>query len=308
MTDKLILVTGATGSQGGAVARALLAAGHRVRALTRHPKSTAAEALSALGAEVVMGDWDRAADLRAAASGATAVFSVQRPDADGSDAERRHGYALIDAAIAAGVPQFVHTSVCEAGRHLDFARWDSGYWYRKYWTDKWDIEERVRAANFARWTILKPAFLMDNFIEPKAERMFPHLRERKLVTAFASTTRLQLIAADDIAAFAAAAVADPMSFDRCSIDLAAEALTMTEIATILSRVSGVEISAVHLSPNEAKQAGLFPGWIRSQEWTNEIGYRADIAALAHFAIALTSFERWIAQHTQHLPFALGDRP
>ena len=62
-------------------------------------------ALQSAGAELIQGDMNDSASLLRAASGMGVVFSVQRPDADGSDSERRHGYALIDAARAAGVSQ-----------------------------------------------------------------------------------------------------------------------------------------------------------------------------------------------------------
>ena len=123
---------------------------------------------------------------------AHAVFSVQLPDSAGADAERRHGFALIKAAREAGVQHFVHTSVCESGRHTSFPRWESGYWWQKYWTDKWDVEEAVRHAGFERWTVLKPAFLMDNFAQPKAKFMFPHLQQGRIVTALRPDTRMQL--------------------------------------------------------------------------------------------------------------------
>lgn len=296
----LVLVTGATGSQGGATARALLEAGFRVRVLTRNPASSASQDLATRGADVVRGDWDDAASLAAGMRGAHGVFSVQRPDADGSDSERRHGFGLIDAARRAGVRHFVHTSVCEAGRHTQFPRWESGYWWQKYWTDKWDIEERVRAAGFERWTILKPAFLMDNYAQPKAAQMFPHLRQGQILTAFRPDTRLQLIAADDVGAFACAALSDPAHFDHQSIDLAAEALTMEQVAATLSRVLGKQVTARSVSPDDAKAAGLFPGWVRSQEWTNEVGYRADISALAKYGVPLTSFEDWVRRHAAEI--------
>jgi uncharacterized protein YbjT (DUF2867 family) len=299
-TDKVVLVTGATGAQGGAVARHLLRAGFGVRVLTRNPASVEAAALAQLGARVVQGDWDDKASLVAAAKGTHAVFSVQRPDADGSDSERRHGYNLIAAAQDAGVRHFVHTSVCEAGKHEQFPRWETGYWYQKYWTDKWDIEERVRAAGFARWTILKPAFMMDNFAVPKVERMFPHLCGGKVLTAYAPDTKLQLIAADDVGAFALAALLDPAGYDKASIDLAAEALTMTEVAATLARVLGKAVTAVHVTAKEARTAGLFPGWVRTQEWTNEVGYRADIAALAQYGVPLTKFEPWARANAAHI--------
>jgi uncharacterized protein YbjT (DUF2867 family) len=291
--NTLILVTGATGAQGGATARALMAAGFKVRILTREPNSVAAQSLAKLGATLTAGEFDDTASLRAALSGAQGVFSVQLPDSSGTDAERRHGYALIEAARHAGVRHFVHTSVCEAGKHETFPRWGSQYWWEKYWTDKWDIEQAVRHAGFERWTVLKPAFMMDNFAEPKAAFMFPHLRKGRIVTALAPDTRLQLIAADDIGAFAQEAFERPELFGGCTIDLAAEALTMEEVATTLSRVLGVRIDASHVTPEEAVAAGLFEGWVRSQEWTNAVGYRADIASLSRFGIPLTSFAQWV---------------
>ncbi len=96
--DQRVLVTGATGTQGGATARELLAAGFRVRVLTRNPDSPAAQALAGLGAEIGRGDMEDAQSLDAATKDAHGVFSVQRPEADGSDSERRHGLALIAAA------------------------------------------------------------------------------------------------------------------------------------------------------------------------------------------------------------------
>ena len=292
-----VLVTGATGAQGGAVARSLLASGTLVRVLTRNTSSPAALELAKLGAQLAQGDWDDPASLEAAAQGAYGVFSVQRPDADNSDSERRHGRNLIEAARSAGVRHFVHTSVCEAGRHTAFPRWESGYWYQKYWTDKWDIEEYVRAAGFEYWTILKPAFLMDNFAEPKAARMFPHLRSGAILTALAPDCRLQMIAAEDVGAFACAALMDPARFGGHDIDLAAEAWTMAEAAGFISDTVHKAVVAQHVTPKEARTAGLFPGWVRTQEWINEVGYRADIAALRAYGIQLTSFPNWLNRHS-----------
>jgi len=77
MNGKTIAVAGATGQQGGAVARRMLAEGWRVRALTRDPSKPQAQELASLGAKVVPGDMEQRAELEAAFQGADAVFSVQ---------------------------------------------------------------------------------------------------------------------------------------------------------------------------------------------------------------------------------------
>lgn len=292
----LILVTGATGAQGGATASELTAAGFRVRILARNPDSSQARALANGGADVVKGDLDDTASVAAAMQSVYGVFSVQVPDSGGTDSERRHGFNLVNEAKKAGVQHFVHTSVCEAGEHTRFPRWDTGYWWQKYWTDKWDIEEAARNAGFPHWTVLKPAFMMDNFVQPKAQFMFPHLREGKILTALLPETRLQLIAAADVGAFARVAFERPDTFDRKNIDLAAESLTMGDVAATLSRVWSNKVEAVSVSPEAAVAAGLYPGWVRSQEWTNAWGYRADIKALADYGVSLTSFAEWAQRH------------
>jgi len=299
----LILVTGATGAQGGAAARELLQRGYAVRFLTRQVESPRARELIHLGAQAVTGSFDDPASLDAASRGVAGVFSVQLPDASHTDSERRHGFALIEAAARNGVTHYVHTSVSCAGRHESFPRWQEGYWSRKYWTDKWDVEQAVRAAGFRNWTVLRPAFMMENFAEPKAAFMFPHLASGEIATALRSSTRMQLIAADDVGAFARAAFEEPEKYHGQNIELAAEALTMPEVAGILARLSGRPVVSRELTPDQAISRGLFAGWVRSQEWSNEVSYCANIPSLARFGIPLTSFERWADKHRAQIRIA-----
>ncbi len=102
MSDR-ILVTGATGLQGGAVARHLLKLGKpEVRCLTRRPDSEAAKTLKQLGAEVVRADLDDPASLKSVLRDCTGVFSVT----DFWEAflrEYDQGVNLIDAASEEGV-------------------------------------------------------------------------------------------------------------------------------------------------------------------------------------------------------------
>ncbi|REG58411.1 uncharacterized protein YbjT (DUF2867 family) [Paraburkholderia sp. BL6669N2] len=296
-----VLVTGATGAQGGATARRLLASGFRVRFLTRDPESAAARALQAAGAYAIKGDFDDTHSLVVALHGVNAVFSVQLPSVSGKDSERRHGFALVNASLAAGVEQFVHTSVAQSGNHTSFPDWNKNRWSTQYWTDKWDVENAVRNAGFGSWTVLRPAFMMDNLALPKATSMFPHLQTGELLSALLPQTRLDFVAADDIGAFAAASIVDPLRFHEQTIPLASEAITMSQVAATLSAVLRTGIKAVHVAPQEAIARGLFPAWVNAQEWINEVGYRVDIDKVESYGIPLTSLREWAQNHRNRLP-------
>src|SRR5947208_11039153 len=115
-----ILVTGATGHQGGAVARELLARQHTVRAMTRKPDSDAAQALARQGAEVVKGDLNDAESLRRALQGAWGAFAVQNTWEAGVEGEVVQGKRMVEVVRQSGFQPDVYSSVgsayCKAGR------------------------------------------------------------------------------------------------------------------------------------------------------------------------------------------------
>ena len=138
---------------------------------------------------------------------------------------------------------------------------------------------------------------MEYFIKPKSRFMFPHLKNGKLVTAFTPETKLQLISADDIGRFAQAAFTNPQKFHGLSIDLAAEALTMSEIANQMNATLGTAISAEFLSYTEAVASGLAPGWVQTQQWVNVTGgYKADIDVAHSIGVELIRFHYWLNEH------------
>ncbi|NTU62699.1 MAG: NmrA/HSCARG family protein, partial [Chloroflexi bacterium] len=152
--DKLILVSGATGQQGGATARHLLAKGFKVRALTRDAKSDKTQALSAQGAEIVQGNLEDRAALDQALKGVYGVFSVQNfwlPEV-GFDGEIKQGKLLADAAKAATVKHFVYSSVGAAHRGMG----------QQHFESKWQIEQYVQALGLP-YTILRPVAFMENY-------------------------------------------------------------------------------------------------------------------------------------------------
>ncbi len=94
----------------------------------------------------------------------------------------------------------------------------------------------VRSARFAHRVIVKPTFMMDNFIPPKAAFMFPAISRGAIETALSTETRMDPIAAADAGRFAAVAFAEPGRFD--GVDLTAETLTMGEVAATIAVVTG----------------------------------------------------------------------
>ncbi|MFI5563297.1 NmrA family NAD(P)-binding protein [Amycolatopsis japonica] len=298
MSAAPVLVTGATGRQGGATARALLAAGVPVRALVRDP--VRAKAVEALGAELVIGDLHDVESVIRAAKGARAVFSVQMPgmNEDGFDfaGEVTQGVNLIEGAKAAGVPQFVHTSVSGAGQHVEADGWAEGRWASMEPTlgAKAAIQDRLREAGFPQWTLLKPGFFMENFL-PDMKFLFPRGVDGGLVSVIKPSTSLSLAAVDDIGAAAAAAIAEPDRFSGVELELASDFLTMTEVAEVLSGVLGTRLTAPNMTVEQAVAAGM-PPMGASHEWLNVIGQPGRPEFARDLGIPLTGFAGWARKY------------
>jgi len=125
MIDEPYTVTGATGVQGGALARLLLDRGLPVRALTRNPSAPVAQALRDRGVEIVYADFDDQPSLEAAFRGSPAVFLMGTPFATDVDTELKQGVTAVDAAVTAGVPHLVFSSVAHADRATGVPHFDS---------------------------------------------------------------------------------------------------------------------------------------------------------------------------------------
>ncbi|WP_144126544.1 NmrA family NAD(P)-binding protein [Catellatospora sichuanensis] len=296
-----VLVTGATGMQGGAAVQALLRAGHPVTAFVRNPSSAAAQALTDQGVALATGDLDDAASLEAASAGHDAVFSVQLAGVDPTDpgAEQRKARNIATAAKRAGVSQIIHTSVSSTGwrtRHPGIEVTDPVM--KAYWDEKEAAEDAIRQAGLDHWTIFKPAFFMDNYLPPKQGTQFPELPQGKLITSASPQTVLALICADDFGAAVAAAVAEPGKFHEAEIDLAGDALTHTEIADTLTRAAGRKVEAVFLSRQEQEQRmGAPTAW--GDTWSDRVGYPARPHHAARYGLTTTTLEQWAAQHDLH---------
>ncbi|PWY85807.1 NAD(P)-binding protein [Aspergillus sclerotioniger CBS 115572] len=302
MSQTVAFVTGATGHQGGATARELLKSGVKVHALVRDPSSKSAIDLQRLGAHLFPGDFDNPSSLKAAMGGATAVFLNILPVSSDTNREVIHAKNIIDATIASGtVTTIVYSSVTMAGRHEEFPNWGPDYPLAWYWESKAQIESMVRGSGIKYWTILRPAFLMFNYLLPKASYMFPDLvRPRAFLMAYKPTTAMTILDGSDVGKFAAAAIVEPSAYNMHEIDLGVESLTPAEIVRELSRVSGKDISLQFYNEKEVEELALTDLRIQSQVWTNEVGYQVNFKELEKYPIRLTRFAEYLEKHREEV--------
>jgi len=271
-TKKTILVTGATGKQGGAVLRHLREKGFTVRALTRDPASEKARSLVGHGTEVVRGDLNDPGSLTRALDGVDGVYCVQPASKD----EVQQGNGLIDAIKRTRVSHVVYSSVAGAERKSGIP----------FFETKYQIEEHLRGTGLHN-TILRPAFFMENWLA-----MRDGIENGVLSLPLKPETRLQLIAVDDIGGFAALAFEKPKHWDGRAVELAGDELSMTELAQAFTRMSGREVRYEPAPWDEfEKQAG--PELTMMYRWLEDNALQADTSALRQEYSNLTSFDRWL---------------
>lgn len=229
--DRTILVTGATGHQGGAAARHLLADGWNVRALVRDAEKPEALALAEAGAELFLGDLDDAASLEAATWGAHGVYSVQIQS--GVEAEADQSRHLANAAKAADVQHFVYSSVMGADRESTLP------WV----ASKVENEHYLHLLELPL-TIWRPATFMDNWLDRQRDGI---LGGR--LTGFEPPDTLhQWIAVDDIGRFVALAFAHPEIWIGRTTEIAGDELSGRQAAAVFSRALGVPVAYEQVAP------------------------------------------------------------
>jgi len=276
----LIVVTGATGKQGGATARELLAKGHKVRAMTRKPDSPAAREIAKLGAEVVAGDLDDAASVERSLAGAWGVFAVQNTWEAGVEREEEQGKRIAEIARRQGVQHYVYSSVGSAHRSTGIPHFDN----------KWRVEEKVRALGFPSHTVLRPVFFMENLLLPS---LLSGIQQGQVALALEPGTTVQMIAVADIGKYGRWAFENHAALNGRAIDIAGDQATMPATAGILSKVTHREVKFVQLPIAEVRKFSV--DYALMLEWFDRVGYNADIAKTsAESGIRPTPLATWAA--------------
>ncbi len=222
---RTIVVTGATGLQGGAVTRHLLKDGWHVRGLTRNAESKRAQALGALGAEVVQGDMGEAATLRHVFEGAYGIYSVQNPFIGGPEAEVRQGKNVADVAKDVGVQHLVYGSAGIGRKGTGVPSWET----------KLQIEDHMKALELPL-TILRPMAFMELMTHKK---FFPAVGVWHVMpTLMGSSRSVVWLCTDDLGVIAAKAFAAPQSFVGKDLALASDVRSLDECRSIYREVMG----------------------------------------------------------------------
>jgi len=279
--DNMVLVSGATGKQGGAIARALLGRGWKVRAMTRKPGGEPARQLRELGAEIVAADMDDEASLRAALDTSWGALSVQNTWEAGVEREEEEGKRFARVAKETGVQHIVYQSVGSAHRHTGIPHFEN----------KWRIEETIRSLGFPSHVILRPVAFMENLLAPES---LAGIRNGVFAFGIHPDTRLQSIAVRDIGAYGLLAFERAAELNGRAIDIAGDELTGPEMARILSDVTG---HRVEFQQTPIEQIRAFSEDLASNlEWFDRVGYNVDIEKTSsEFGILPTRFHSWAAQ-------------
>jgi len=281
--SNVILITGATGQQGGAVARELLAKGAKVRAMTRHPESPKALELKRLGAEIVQGDLDDPASVERALKGVWGTFAVQNTWEAGVEREEEQGKRFAQLAKKAGVHHFVYASVQSADKKTEIPHFDN----------KSRVEDVVRSLNFPSYVIVRPVFFMENLASPW---FLPGIQEGTLAVGLPADTKLQMISVQDIGKYGAQAFLRHAELNGREIDIAGDEMTMPEVAKVLGQAMGREVRFVQVPIEEVRK--FSDDFATMLEWFDRVGYSADIAARsAESGIRPTKFAEWASSVT-----------
>ena len=276
-SDKTILVAGVSGKQGGAVARRLQADGWRVRGLTRKPDAEAFRPLQELDVEIAGGDLTDQGSLTEPMSGVYGVFAMATSFEKGPENEIAQGNTLADVAASAGVRHYVYSSVGSADRKTGIPHFES----------KARIEEHLKELDLPH-TVVRPVYFMENLTSYGVQSGDEGLT---LPVPLASTTPIQMIAVDDIAAIVGLVFAQPDHYIGKAFDIAGDELTFPKAAAALTQAVGEPVTYVE-APWEAVRERSEDLYLMFH-WLAHKGYRAKIDDVRKMHPELLDLGAWL---------------
>jgi uncharacterized protein YbjT (DUF2867 family) len=301
MTDrKTILVIGATGAQGGSVARNLLARGRfGVRAFTRKPDSPAAQALRDLGAEVVQGDLDDRASIEAALAGCYGAFGVTN-FWEHFAKEAEEGRNLVDAVAAAKIEHFVFSTLAPIEKAT------GGALKSPHFDIKAELKEYTRSLGIPS-TFVHVPFYYENFLaffvpRPAGDGTFQFGFPQ-------GDTPLAAMSVEDVGLIVAPIFEQPEKYLGKVIEPAGDEIPAAAYAEILSRRTGAEVRYAYV-PREVFSKLGFPG---AEDLADMFEfYRLHMPSRARaieewrgIAPELQSFDTWASRNEGKLRATLG---
>ncbi|KAJ6128296.1 hypothetical protein N7471_009513 [Penicillium samsonianum] len=294
--SRTVLITGATGKQGGSVVAALLKAksDFEILAVTRDASSGGAQKLQAKSSNIklVEGNLDEPEKIFDNAHKATSqpiwgVYSVQVPVAGGSnqEAEERQGKGLVDAALKNNVKHFVYSSVDRGGDASFDSPTPIPHFISKHKIEH-HLVEKAKGTEMT-WTILRPVAFLENFT--------PDFFGKVFATCWKNTVKdkpLQLISVGDIGFFGAQAFIYPNQYQNRGISLAGDELTYDEMTEIFKNKTGKSVPTTFGFVAKGLMAMMKDLGCMFQ-WFYDVGYGANIPELRKVHPELKDFGTWL---------------
>ena len=313
MARRIIAVTGATGAQGGGLARAILAdpgGDFAVRAITRHPGSAKAEELARLGAEVVQADLDDVESLKRAFAGCYGAFCVTNFwEHFSPEKETAQATNLAEAARDAGIRHAIWSTFEDTRSRvpLDDTRMPTlqGRYKVPHFDAKAAADEEFRKRGVPT-TFLLTSFYWDNAISfGTGPKRGPD--GTLAITMPMGDRRLPGIAAEDIGKAAYGIFKAGEQYIGKTVGIAGEHLTGAEMAAGFSRALGQEVRYNDVPPDVYRGFG-FPGaddmgnmFQFKRDFNDEYCAARDVAETRRLNPELQGFDQWLERNRERIP-------
>lgn len=312
-TKPLITVIGATGAQGGALVRAMLAdpnSPFRIRAITRNPEGEKAKALAAQGVEIVAADADKPETLGAAMAGAHGAFLITNFwEHFSAEREQVQARNMADAAKAAGVKHVVWSTLEDTRKWIPLSDNRMPTLHGKYkvahYDGKGEVDEYFRQINVPT-TFLATSFYWENLIffgagpqrSPDGGLVLPYCL---------GDAKLPGIAVEDIGKVTYAIFKGGEKYTGKTIAIAGEHLTGHEMAAALTDALGQEVKYWAVEPDVYRKFD-FPGaddmgnmFQFKRDFTDAYVGARDLAKVRELNPELKTFREWLKANASRIP-------